>query len=74
MLNIPMDREIEQHLEALGAKTAESKTELARKVLLEALEEDREDREWLRLAEKRMEQPERTHSLEDVARDLDPIR
>ncbi len=39
MLSIPMDAEIEQHLEALGAKTAASKAKLARERLLEALKE-----------------------------------
>jgi predicted DNA-binding protein len=71
MLSIPMDSEIERHLEALGANTADSKARLARKRLLDALREDREDQEWVRIAEKRLARPEKTYSLEEVARALD---
>ena len=71
MLSIPMDSEIEQHLEALGAKTAASKTKLARESLLEALKENREDQEWVRIAEERLARSEKTYSLEEVARSLD---
>ncbi len=71
MLSIPMDAEIEQHLEALGAKTAASKAKLARERLLEALKENREDQEWVRIAEERLARPEKTYSLEEVARALD---
>jgi predicted DNA-binding protein len=70
MLSIPMDAEIEQHLEALGAKTVDSKTEFARRRLLEALREDREDQQWARIAEERLAQPEKTYSLEEVVQDL----
>jgi predicted DNA-binding protein len=66
-----MDREIEQYLEALGAKTADSKAKLARERLLEALKEDREDQEWVRMAEERLARPEKTYSLDEVARALD---
>lgn len=71
MLSIPMDPEIERHLEALGATTAEGKAKLARERLLEALEEAREDQEWARIAEERLARSEETCSLEEVARDLD---
>ena len=71
MLSIPMDPEIEQHLEALGAKTADSKAKLARERLFEALKEDREDQEWVRIAEERLAQPEKTYSLEEVTHALD---
>ncbi len=71
MLSIPMDAEIEQHLEALGAKTAASKAKLARERLLEALKEHCEDQEWVRIAEERLARPEKTYSLEEVARALD---
>ena len=70
MLTIPMDAEIERHLEALGARTADSKAKLARQRLLQALREDREDQEWVRIAEERLAQPEKTYSLEEVVRDL----
>lgn len=71
MLSLTIDAEIEQHLEALGAKTADSKAKLARERLLEALKEDREDQGWIRIAEERLERPEKTYSLEEVARSLD---
>lgn len=71
MLSMPIDLEIERHLEALGAKTADSKAKLARERLLEALREDREDQEWARIAEKRLARPEKTYSLEEVAHALD---
>ncbi len=39
MLAITLDTEIGRRLEALGAKTQASKTDLARRVLLEGLED-----------------------------------
>jgi hypothetical protein len=39
--------------------------------LLEAHKEDREDQGWIRIAEERLERPEKTYSLEEVARALD---
>lgn len=70
MFSIPMDAEIEQHLEALGATTADSKAKLARERLLEALKEDREDQRWGEIVEQRLAMPEKTYSLEEVAKDL----
>lgn len=43
MLALSMDDEIERRLEALGARTRTTKTELARRKLLEALEEELRD-------------------------------
>ncbi len=70
MLTIPIDSETERHLEALGARDPASKTRLARQRLLEALREEQEDRDWARLAEQRLKQPEKTSSLSEVAQKL----
>ncbi len=64
MLILTLDPEIERHLEALGASNEASKTTLARKALLEALE----DMADLRLAEQRLAKPEKSWTLEEIER------
>lgn len=54
MLNISIDSDLEQELEALGALSAHSKAELADRLLRQAVKEDREDRYWVQLAEERL--------------------
>ena len=71
MLTIAIDAEMERHLEALGAHSPDGKIRLARERLLDALREDREDREWARIAGERLSRPEKTWSLEEVAKELD---
>ena len=46
-------------------------TRPAPRPLLRALQEDREDQAWTRLAEERLERSEKTYPLEEVIRDLD---
>ena len=64
MLELSLDSQIEEQLEMLGATTRASKTELARKTLLEALE----DLVDLRLAERRFAKQERSWTLEQLER------
>ncbi len=64
MLAIQLDTDIERRLEALGAKTFSSKTDLARRALLEGLE----DMADVRLAEQRLEKDERSWTLEELER------
>ncbi len=64
MLAINLDTDIERRLEALGAKTRSSKTDLARRALLGGLE----DMADVRLAEQRLTQEERSWTLEELER------
>ncbi len=64
MLVLTLDPEIQRHLEALGATSEAGKTRLARKAVLEALE----DMADLRLAEQRLAKPERSWTLEEIER------
>ncbi len=66
MLVLTLDPEIQRHLEALGATNEASKTRLARKALLEALE----DMADLRLAEQRLAKPERSWTLDEIERGM----
>lgn len=68
MLEIPLDAEIEESLEALGAMTERSKLQLARERLLAALHEDLED---LRTAQDRLSNPARRWSQEELEQGLD---
>ncbi len=67
MLPMPIEPAIERRLEALGAKTDHSKTALLRKTLHQALE----DLEDLRIAEQRLEHPERRWTQEELEQGLD---
>jgi hypothetical protein len=64
MLALNLDSDIVQHLEMLGAKTEAGKTALARKALVETLE----DMLDLRLAEARYAKQERSWTLEEIER------
>lgn len=67
---LTIDPEIDRRLEALGAKDDASKTALARKALLEALDEELEVRQWSRLADERKatEVEERIWTLAELER------
>lgn len=67
MLSLPISPDIEQRLEALGAKTPKSKMKLLKDTLLEALE----DLEDLKTAERRLEKPGRRWSQEELEQELD---
>jgi Arc/MetJ family transcription regulator len=67
MLYLEIDSEINRRLEALGATTDKSKVELARRRLLEALDEDLAD---VRLAVARLENPGRRWPQEDLEQEL----
>ncbi len=64
MLAITLDTDIERLLESLGAKTRSSKTDLARRALLEGPE----DLADVRLAGRRLERKERSWTLEELER------
>jgi len=66
MLTMTIDADIEERLEALGARTAESKSALLRNVLLPALE----DLEDVRMAEEFLANPGKRYTLEEVEREL----
>ena len=68
MISVEIDREIEERLEALGATTDSSKAGLARERLIAALEEDLQD---LRLAKRRLEEPARRWTQEELEQGLD---
>jgi hypothetical protein len=66
MLTWTVDRDIEERLESLGAKTESGKTALLRKVVVEMLEE----LEDIRMAENVMANPGRRYTLEEVEREF----
>lgn len=68
MLAIPIDPEIDERLEALGARSDATKTTLARERLIEALDEDLTD---ARIAEERLAQPARRWTQEELEQGLD---
>lgn len=68
MLAMPIDTEIEERLEALGALSDSSKTALARTRLLEALETDLSD---LQIVEERLQRPARRWTQEELERGFD---
>jgi len=69
MLAIRLDPEIEKRLNVLAKKTERTKTFYAREAILEHLE-DLEDLEDIYLARQRLERPGKTHSAEEVKREL----
>lgn len=66
MLAIRLDPEIEKRLNALAKKTGRTKTFYAREAILEHLE----DLEDIYLANQRLGRPGKTHSAEEVKREL----
>ncbi len=66
MLTWTVDRDIEERLETLGAKTESSKTSLLRKAVIEVLEE----LEDIRMAEDVLANPGRRYSLAEVEREF----
>ncbi len=66
MLTWTVDRDIEERLETLGAKTESSKTSLLRKAVIEVLQE----LEDVRMAEEVLANPGRRYSLEEVEREF----
>lgn len=66
MLAIRLDPDIENRLERLAKMTGRTKTFYAREAILEHLE----DLEDIYLASKRLEQPTKTYSAEEVKHDL----
>ncbi len=68
MITVPLDREIEDRLEALGARSDRSKATMARERLLDALEDELRD---LRLAEERLREPARRWTQEELEQGLD---
>ncbi len=66
MLTWTVDRDIEERLESLGAKTESGKTALLRKVVVEMLEE----LEDIRMAENVMANPGRRYTLEEVEQEF----
>ncbi len=75
MMNVTIDPEIDRRLEALGARDEASKAALARKALLEALDEELEAQEWSRLADERKaaEGEERIWTLDELERRNDLV-
>ena len=67
MLSVRLDREMEERLAALAARTGRTKSYYVREAILEHLE-DMEDRY---LAIERLESPSRRWTLEEVERELD---
>ena len=67
MLAIRLDHLIEQRLERLAKLTGRTKTFYAREAILEHLE----DLEDIYLATKRLRQPAKTYSAQEVKRELD---
>lgn len=63
MITVQLDRQIEERLEALGATSDSSKAAMVREKLLEALEAELHD---LRLAEKRLKEPARRWTQEEL--------
>ena len=68
MITVQFDRDIEERLEALGARSDSSKAVMARERLLDALEEELSD---LRLAEERLRTPGRRWTQEELELGLD---
>ncbi len=66
MLAIRLSSDIEERLNKLAKRTGRTKTFYAREAILEHLE----DLEDTYLAEKRLKQPAKTHSAEEVKREL----
>lgn len=66
MLAIRLDAETEKRLDRLSKLTGRTKTFYAREAILEHLE----DLEDIYLATRRLQRPTRTHSAEDVKREL----
>lgn len=66
MLAIRLSIDIEERLNQLAKRTGRTKTFYAREAILEHLE----DLEDAYLAEKRLVQPTKTHSAEEVKREL----
>ena len=66
MLNVTIDPDIEKRLEALGTKTAISKTDFVRQAMLDALE----DLEDAVVAEERLMNPGKEYSMEEAERIL----
>ena len=63
MITVQLDRDIEERLEALGARSDSSKADMVRERLLDALDDELRD---LRLAEERLKQPARRSSQEEL--------
>ena len=63
MITLPLDRDIEEPLEALGASSDQSKAETAQQRLRDALEDELRD---LRLAEERLREPAKRWTLEEL--------
>lgn len=68
MITVELDRDIEERLEALGARSDSSKAVMVRERLLDALEDELRD---LRLAEKRLKEPARRWTQEELEKGLD---
>lgn len=68
MITVGLDRDIEERLEALGARSGSSKAVMVRERLLDALEDELRD---LRLAEKRLKEPARRWTQEELEKGLD---
>ena len=68
MITVQLDRDIEERLEALGAKSDSSKAAMVRDRLLGALEDELQD---LRLAERRLKEPARRWTQEELEQGLD---
>ncbi len=66
MLAIRLDPHTEKRLDRLAKKTGRTKTFYAREAILEHLE----DLEDIYLATQRLQRPAKTHSAEDVKREL----
>lgn len=66
MLTLAIEPDIEHRLEALGASTEQSKLELLRRALREALE----DLEDVRMAERVLSSPHERFTLEEVEREF----
>lgn len=66
MLAIELDAEIEKRLSLLAKKTGRTETYYVREAVLEHLE----DLEDIHLATERLQRPAKTHSAEEVKREL----
>lgn len=67
MLNIPLEPELEQRIQAIAAKSGHSTAELAREAIIEMIE----DQEDLAAAEAVLQNPGRIWTMDEVARELD---
>jgi len=68
MITVQLDRDIEERLEALGARTESSKAVMVRERLLDTLDDELRD---LRLAEERLKDPARRWTQEELEQGLD---